>query len=551
MSPEKAVRWLRGLSLLRHRGVVGLLAVDEAHCVSEWGHEFRPEFRLLSKVREALGWELPVICLTATATSEVIDDVIQQVGLQEQQPWQSTFTYADNLMRNNGSLNERVSASQRFEKLLPVSRYIGTVNRPNLVYFIRRKTFPSFSNNDAHICDQDLRSLFVPSEAEITRRKLRIVRQWRIKQLEQQQQQQHQHGAVAVNVDPNNDAILRAAETAISAANAVDGDDTFPRRNPWICGALKGGVTVVYAQTRRDADELASSLSKLSWIEPSLERVETYVAELMNNNKGADANNFANSASVSANLSASSLLPTGVKRDDSTAPKTDISLASESVPAAVRSPPRPNLYSLKRTASGNTFPPRCVPTIDSPLSPPPALPQLRQLRVGVYHAGRDQKSRSQTQDDFTHDRLDVLVATTAFGMGIDKSDIRRIVHFGMPMTLEGYYQQTGRAGRDKGHAECLLLCDESDIETAELIIAHEAKRGTLKEGAVRAKTLLGHMINYCFDSDKQVIMEPSGLAAAEPQRECRRRTLMRYFDDPDAETVQCTGCDVCLSATKN
>jgi ATP-dependent DNA helicase RecQ len=145
----------------------------------------------------------------------------------------------------------------------------------------------------------------------------------------------------------------------------------------------------------------------------------------------------------------------------------------------------------------------------------------RGVRAVAYHAGLADAERRRAQDDFVAERADVVVATVAFGMGIDRSDVRYVIHAGMPKSVEHYQQEAGRAGRDGLGAECLLLYSGGDFGLWRSILLAE---GLPAPGAL-AK--LGEMYNYC-----------QGAA-------CRHRFLVEYFGQSYAEP-RCGGCDVCL-----
>jgi ATP-dependent DNA helicase RecQ len=141
--------------------------------------------------------------------------------------------------------------------------------------------------------------------------------------------------------------------------------------------------------------------------------------------------------------------------------------------------------------------------------------------AAAYHAGMDGAARTRVQDDFLGDRLDIVVATVAFGMGIDKPDVRFVVHYDMPKSVEGYYQETGRAGRDGLPAEAFMLWSMQDVVTA--------------RGFIDAIT-----------SDEQRRIESHKLSAMIAFAEalsCRRRALLGYFGEELAE--DCGNCDVC------
>lgn len=155
--------------------------------------------------------------------------------------------------------------------------------------------------------------------------------------------------------------------------------------------------------------------------------------------------------------------------------------------------------------------------------------QRQDVRASYYHAGMDASSRRRVQDDFSSERSDVIVATVAFGMGIDRSDVRCVVHAGMPKSIEHYQQETGRSGRDGLEAECVLFYSPADMLKWKSMLEKTASEAdTPSETFAAAFALLEHMRQYCS-----------------PGR-CRHRTLSAYFGQayPDA---QCKACDVCLN----
>ena len=152
-----------------------------------------------------------------------------------------------------------------------------------------------------------------------------------------------------------------------------------------------------------------------------------------------------------------------------------------------------------------------------------AMLQKRGFRALPYHAGLDDRERHDNQEAFIRDEVDVIVATVAFGMGIDKSNVRFVIHADLPKSIESYYQETGRAGRDGEAARCILLYSQSDIPKVRFFI------DAMTDEAERQRAL---------DSLSKVVSFASATA-------CRRRMLLDYF----AETYprdNCASCDVCL-----
>ncbi len=269
---------------------VSFVAVDEAHCISEWGHDFRPEYRRIRDMIDAINHKIPIIALTATATPKVRSDIIKNLNLEK------------------------------------VDIYMSSFNRSNLYYEVRPKT---------------------------------------------------------------------------------DRESTFKNIIQYI-KAVGGKSGIIYVQARKTTEELAETL------------------------------------------------------------------------------------------------------------------QINGIKAAPYHAGLDAKLRSKTQDQFLMEEIDVIVATIAFGMGIDKPDVRFVIHYDFPKSIENYYQETGRAGRDGLVGQCIAFYSPNDIQKLEKF---------LKDKPVAEREM-----------GMQLLIEMMAYAET---ASCRRKFLLRYFGE-EYDVANCNQmCDNC------
>ena len=403
VTPEKVAVWSHGIRAMQENGVLSLIAVDESHCVSEWGHDFRPSYQQLGQLRDGVLWpnpRVPIMALTATATPRVREDIVASLRLENPQTFLSSF------------------------------------DRRNLMYRVEQKR-PS-SNLEAQL-------------------------DW-VGNL---------HGS--------------AGDASKGGSAGGDASATRP-------------MTLVYVQSRREADDLAAAMRAVL------------------KKHGADP------------------FPLAIlSRRWSTDGKHENDLAIH--------PRTAHAINARRRVEGKTplaieETPPCVMRLVT-RDDPAAASMLKFLDASeiearatygvlAYHAQKPDGERQVVHDAFAGEHAKIVVATSAFGMGIDKANIRHVIHWGAPSSVEAYYQQSGRAGRDGLRGTCTLYYGFSDFALAQ-------DRGAEVSGAT----------GKAIHRDGAAAMRSFCTCVT-----CRRAVLLTHYTGVASETqkLRRNCCDVCEDA---
>ncbi|XP_043711245.1 ATP-dependent DNA helicase Q-like SIM [Telopea speciosissima] len=427
--PETVLRLIGPLQRLAENRGIALFAIDEVHCVSKWGHDFRPDYRRLSVLRENftasklkfLKFDIPLMALTATATIRVREDIVKSLCMSEETKIVLTSFFRPNL---RFSVNHsRTSSMSSYEK--DFRELIDTYTRKRMIVEKEKNAASCGSeNNSDNSSDSDTDEMHLNDSEDLYDDDL------------------DGNGAGVSSVNANVSAA--SMEDQLSVEYLEDDLDTFQSVNDLdvACGEFSG-------KSPGDSGDVCGSFETLG-------------------------------------------PPT----------KPEECLQLQQAPLE----------------QGSTI--IYVPTRKETLKLAKFLCSFG-VKAAAYNAKLPRAHLRRVHKEFHQNVLQVVVATIAFGMGIDKSNVRRIVHYGWPQSLEAYYQEAGRAGRDGKLADCVLYANLSRIPT--LLPSQRSDEQTKQ-----AYKMLADCFRYGMNSAC-----------------CRAKTLVEYFGE-DFTYGKCFLCDICV-----
>ncbi|RWR76539.1 ATP-dependent DNA helicase Q-like protein SIM isoform X2 [Cinnamomum micranthum f. kanehirae] len=426
--PETILRLIQPLQRLAENRGIALFAIDEVHCVSKWGHDFRPDYRRLSVLRENFKkYDIPLMALTATATIHVREDILKSLHMSKE------------------------------TKIVLTSFF-----RPNLRFSVKhsRTSCRSSYDKDFH----ELIDTYTSKGMAATRKP----------------------GTNVHDSEHESDSSDGSANGSMSDADDMYPSDSENSDSKQIYGNGSEGST---AKKKAPAVSKKNILS-VEYLEDELDICDS-VDDLDVTCGEFDGHSLA-------------------RNQDSDGP-------FETVDPLIK--PDERLKDLQEPlGQGPTI--IYVPTRKETLRIAEYLCKSG-VKAAAYHAKLPKSHLRRVHQEFHQNILEVVVATIAFGMGIDKSNVRRIIHYGWPQSLEAYYQEAGRAGRDGKLADCTLYADLSRIPS--LLPSQRSEEQT--KNAYK-------MLSDCFRY---------GMATAS----CRAKTLVKYFGE-DFRYDKCLLCDVCV-----
>uniref|UniRef100_A0A1J3I2S3 ATP-dependent DNA helicase n=1 Tax=Noccaea caerulescens TaxID=107243 RepID=A0A1J3I2S3_NOCCA len=413
--PETVVRLIKPLQKLAKTRGIALFAIDEAHCVSKWGHDFRPHYRKLSVLRENfcasnldfLEYDVPIMALTATATPNVREDILESLNLSK-----GTKTVLTSFFR------------------------------PNLQFSVKhsRTKFASYAKDFQNLVD------LYSDTRKASGKKLAV----NSRESEEQTDFSY-HDAENIH-EPDYDD------------DEEDPEDSLANKN-------SSNVKEMSEEYLEDETDILERVD--DWDVACGEFCATSPCEIMD---------------VS--------VPSGKQIPDEFGQKYSLQRKDFEGPTIVYVPTRKESVNIAKYLCGVG------------------------LKAAAYNASLPKKHLRQVHQEFHENKLQVVVATIAFGMGIDKKNVRKIIHYGWPQSLEAYYQEAGRAGRDGELAECVLFADLSRVPT--LLPSRRSKEQT-----EQAYKMLSDCFRYGMNTSQ-----------------CRAKILVEYFGE-DLSSKKCNLCDVC------
>ncbi|KAJ0253783.1 ATP-dependent DNA helicase Q-like SIM [Hirschfeldia incana] len=414
--PETVIRLIKPLQKLAETHGIALFAIDEAHCVSKWGHDFRPDYRKLSVLRENfctrslafLEDDVPIMALTATATAHVQEDILESLHLSKETKTVLTSFFRPNLQFSvkHSRTKSAASYAKDFQSLIDLYSGKRKATGKKVAVISRESEEPNdFGYHDADNIDETDND----DDEE----------------------------------DPENSLAKQNSSNGkeMSEENLEDETDIFHNVDDWdvACGEF-------CAMSPCDVLDMPGSSGKQIPEEPG-------------HNHGNQTKNLEG-------------------------------------PTIIYVPTRKESVNIAKYLCGVG------------------------LKAAAYNASLPKKHLRQVHQEFHEDKLQVVVATIAFGMGIDKKNVRRIIHYGWPQSLEAYYQEAGRAGRDGELSECVLYANLSRVPT--LLPSRRSKEQT-----EQAYKMLSDCFRYGMNTSQ-----------------CRAKILVEYFGE-DFSSKKCNLCDVC------
>ncbi|GAV86974.1 DEAD domain-containing protein/Helicase_C domain-containing protein [Cephalotus follicularis] len=430
--PETVLRLIKPLQMLAESRGIALFAIDEVHCVSKWGHDFRPDYRRLSVLREnfsasnlkILKADIPLMALTATATIQVREDILNSLCMSKETKTVLTSFFRANLCFS--VKHSRTSSSSSYDKdfsqlinIYTSQRKIGVKKEASIsTAFEDRSNF--FVNSSPIVADS-------PSSSDLDN-----IEDGDFNGDDDEVNSTKENGSTALK---GKELSVEYLENDVDVLQTVDDCDVS-------CGEFNG--------------------------EPPSEDVDIYRS--------------------------SEIIDPPYK------PEERLKLLEEPLeqgPTIIYVPTRKQTLDIAKYLCGFG------------------------VKAAAYNASLPKSHLRQVHKEFHENNLEVIVATIAFGMGIDKLNVRKIIHYGWPQSLEAYYQEAGRAGRDGKLADCVLYANLSRKPT---LLPSKRSEDQTKQ----AYKMLADCFRYGMNTSC-----------------CRAKTLVEYFGE-DFSNQKCLMCDVCI-----